>query len=334
MKNENPINKSIDVIGMGNAIVDVLVQVDNTFLTENGLSKGGMSLIDEAEAEQLYSQIKEGLQTSGGSAANTITGISQLGGRAGFIGRVKDDYLGQIFRNDMYKIGAIFNTPAFKKGPSTARCIIFVTPDAERTMCTYLGASIFLEPNNIDIDLIEKTKVLYLEGYLWDDNLAKKAFLNAAEISKKNQGEVSLSLSDSFCVERHRESFKELIEDHIDILFANEQEILSLYKTNDLDNALNQIKGKCKIAAITLGQRGSIILEENNRIEIEPYKLGVTVDTTGAGDLYAGGFLYGYTKGKSAKESGKIASLCAAHVVTHLGARAKISLEELIKIII
>ena len=335
MKNEKVINnKSIDIVGIGNAIVDVLVKVDDTFLIENKLNKGAMTLINEKQAQDLYSYSRNGLQTSGGSAANTITGISQLGGKAAFIGRVKNDELGKIFTNDIQKVGAIFNTPPAQNGPSTARCIIFVSPDAERTMCTYLGASILLDPNSIDSSLIKESKVLYLEGYLWDDDLAKKAFLNASKISKENQGEVSLSLSDSFCVNRHRESFKELIENYIDILFANEEEILSLYETNDLTQALHQQLGKCKIAVITLGEKGSIILENYNQIKIQPYKLGETVDTTGAGDLFAGGFLYGYTKGHSTINCGKIASLCAAHVVTHLGPRAKISLPQLVDLIL
>ncbi len=327
-------NKTIDVIGIGNAIVDVLVHVEDSFLEKHGYKKGTMTLINDQQAKELYSNIKNGLETSGGSAANSITGISQLGGRAGFIGRTRNDNLGKVFTSDICNTGTIFNTPSVDKGPSTGRCMIFVSPDAERTMCTYLGSSVLLDPEDLDLSLVKESKVLYLEGYLWDNDSAKRAFIKAAEISKKSGGEVALSLSDSFCVNRHKESFKDLINGYIDILFANEEEIISLYDTSNLDEALNILRGKCKISVITMGEKGSYLLEDRDQWKISSYKLGETIDTTGAGDMYAGGFLYAYTKGDDIITCGKIGSLCAAHVVTHLGPRAKIKLNNLIDLII
>jgi fructokinase len=220
-----PSPKTLDVVGIGNAIVDVLVQSDDAFLAKHGLTKGTMALVDEQQAERLYGALGAGLETSGGSAANTLAGIAQLGGRAAFIGRVRDDQLGAIFSHDIRAVGARFDTPAATSGPSTARCLILVTPDAQRTMCTYLGASVGLDPDDLDLDLVGQAKVLYLEGYLWDSDEAKRAFLAAAEVMRQSGGQVALSLSDAFCVDRHRQSFQELVDGHVDVLFANETEI-------------------------------------------------------------------------------------------------------------
>ncbi len=326
-----PNKKEIDVIGIGNAIVDVLANTSENFLESHSLIKGSMTLINEQKANLLYEQNIHSLQTSGGSAANTISGIAQLGGNASFIGRVKKDNLGNIFTNDICSTGANFDVPPIDKGPSTARCFIYVTPDAERTMCTFLGSSVYLEANDLDISLIKKSKVLYLEGYLWDNEEAKKAFLLAAKVCKNAGGKVALSLSDFLCIERHRESFLDLVENNIDILFANESEIISLYQTETLDAAKEKVKGKCEIAILTLGERGSIITTKDNEYYINPYNLGETIDTTGAGDLYASGFLYGFTSNKDLKTCGEIASICAGHIVTVLGPRTKTSLELLIK---
>jgi fructokinase len=281
--------KSLDVVGIGNAIVDVLVQSDDAFLASHGLTKGTMALVDEDQAERLYASVGAGLETSGGSAANTLAGIAQLGGRAGFIGRVRDDQLGAIFSHDIRAVGTRFDTPAASSGPSTARCLILVTPDAQRTMCTYLGASVGLDPADLDLELVAQAKVLYLEGYLWDSEAAKRAFIAAAEVARANGGEVALSLSDAFCVERHRDSFQELVDGHVDILFANEMEITS------------------------------------------PYSLGPLVDTTGAGDLYAAGFLHGWTQGLPPERCGQLGSLCAGQVVTQLGPRPQCDLVELMR---
>ena len=334
IQSNSTLTGNIDVIGIGNAIVDILVNVEDTFLEKYSLIKGSMTLINQTQAQNFYAEINEGLQASGGSAANTITGISQLGGIAGFIGKVGNDELGISFKKDIEKVGAIYNTPSAEDGPSTARCMIFVTPDAQRTMCTYLGVSVLIKTTELDLGLIENSKIIYLEGYLWDDQSAKEAFIEAAKISKNSGGKVALSLSDSFCVSRHRESFKELIDEYIDILFANEDEIISLYQTICLDDSLEILKDKCNISVITLGEKGSIILDKGILRKIPCFKLGNTIDTTGAGDMYAAGFLYGYTQDKDIISCGEIGSLCAAHVVTHLGPRAKISLKDLVRIVI
>ncbi|WP_415400074.1 adenosine kinase [Synechococcus sp. W4D4] len=324
-----PEQKSLDVVGIGNAIVDVLVQADDRVIEGFGLTKGTMALIDQDQAETLYSKLGPGLETSGGSAANTLAGIAQLGGRAGFIGRVRDDQLGTIFAHDIRAVGTRFETPAATVGASTARCLILVSPDAQRTMCTYLGASVGLDPSDLNLEMVAQAKVLYLEGYLWDSDEAKEAFLAAAKVAKENGAEVALSLSDAFCVERHRDSFLELVDGHVDILFANEMEITSLYKANSFDEAAQAVRGRCRIAALTRSEQGSIVLSGDESIAIKPFNLGALVDTTGAGDLYAGGFLHAYTQGESLERCGQLASLCAGQVVTQLGPRSQVDLKAL-----
>jgi sugar/nucleoside kinase (ribokinase family) len=314
-------SKTLDVVGIGNAIVDVLVQADDGFLDDHGLTKGTMALVDEQQAERLYASVGPGLETSGGSAANTLAGIAQLGGRAGFIGR--------IFAHDIRSVGARFETPAASSGPSTARCLILVTPDAQRTMCTYLGASVGLDPRDLDLEMVAQAKVLYLEGYLWDSDEAKAAFIAAAKVARANGAEVALSLSDAFCVERHRDSFQELVDGHVDILFANEMEITSLYKANSFEEAAEQVRGRCRIAALTRSELGSVILNGAGTHSVEPFKLGPLVDTTGAGDLYAAGFLHAYTQGQSVETCGRLGSLCAGQVVTQLGPRPQANLQAL-----
>ncbi len=322
--------KNFDVVGIGNAIVDVLVQADDDLLDNFELTKGTMALVDEHQAESLYAKVGPGLETSGGSAANTLAGVAQLGGRAGFIGRVRDDQLGGIFAHDIRSVGARFETPAATTGPSTARCLILVTPDAQRTMCTYLGASVGLDPADLDLEMVAQAKVLYLEGYLWDSDEAKAAFIAAAEVARAHGGEVALSLSDAFCVERHRDSFQELVDGHVDILFANEMEITALYKANSFEEAADQVRGRCKVAALTRSELGSVILNGEGNHAIEPFRLGPLVDTTGAGDLYAAGFLHGYTQGQELEACGRLGSLCAGQVVTQLGPRPQGSLKELV----
>ena len=321
--------KSLDVVGIGNAIVDVLVQVDDALLERFALTKGTMALVDEQQAERLYGNVGPGLETSGGSAANTLAGIAQLGGRAGFIGRVRDDQLGGIFAHDIRAVGARFDTPAATTGPSTARCLILVTPDAQRTMCTYLGASVGLDPGDLDLDLVAQARVLYLEGYLWDSDEAKRAFIAAAEVARANGAEVALSLSDAFCVERHRDSFQELVDGHVDILFANELEITSLYRANSFEEAADQVRGRCRVAALTRSELGSVILSGDATHVVEPYNLGPLVDTTGAGDLYAAGFLQAYCQGRDLVDCGRLGSLCAGQVVTQLGPRPQADLRAL-----
>jgi len=321
--------KTLDVVGIGNAIVDVLVRADDDAIDNHQLTKGTMALIDELQAEALYASLGPGLETSGGSAANTLAGIAQLGGRAGFIGRVRDDQLGAIFSHDIKAVGARYQTPPATSGPSTARCLILVTPDAQRTMCTYLGASVLLHPDDLDLEMVAQAKVLYLEGYLWDSDDAKAAFIAAAQVARANGGEVALSLSDAFCVERHRDSFQELVDGHVDILFANEMEITSLYKANSFDEAAEQVRGRCKVAALTRSEQGSLILNGSGTHLISPFRLGELVDTTGAGDLYAAGFLHAYCQGQSIDACGRLGSLCAGQVVTQLGPRPQADLRAL-----
>ena len=323
-------NKNYDVVGIGNAIVDVLVQADDDLIANFELTKGTMALVDEAQAERLYASVGPGLETSGGSAANTLAGVAQLGGRAGFIGRVRNDQLGGIFTHDIRSVGARFETPAATEGPSTARCLILVTPDAQRTMCTYLGASIGLDPADLDLEMVAQAKVLYLEGYLWDSDEAKAAFIAAAEVARAHGGEVALSLSDAFCVERHRESFQELVDGHVDILFANEMEITALYKANSFEEAADQVRGRCKLAALTRSELGSVVLNGAGTHSVAPFQLGPLLDTTGAGDLYAAGFLHAYTQGQDAEACGRLGSLCAGQVVTQLGPRPQGSLKQLV----
>ena len=329
-KKETEKEDSLDVIGIGNAIVDVLTTIDDSFLENLSFNKGSMTLIDEEKAEELYNLASSGTQKSGGSVANSLACIAQLGGNAAFIGRVKNDKLGKIFTKEISKSGTIFKTPPSSSGPSTARCLIFITPDAQRTMCTYLGASVLLQPEDLDFSMVSKAKILYLEGYLWDNPAAKNAFIKASEIAKNAGKKVALSLSDSFCVSRHRESFIDLLEDHIDILFANQEEIQSLYKTSTLNSALEKLKRKCETAAITLGKNGSILISHGKETTINPFIIGEAIDTTGAGDLYAGGFLKGLSNGLEPTISAKIGSICAGQIVTQLGSRSNINLLDLI----
>ncbi|WP_269609868.1 adenosine kinase [Prochlorococcus marinus] len=321
---------SLDIVGIGNAIVDVLTTTDDSLLERLSFNKGSMTLIDEKKAKDLYEMTTNRIQRSGGSVANSLACVAQLGGKAAFIGRVKNDKLGEIFTEEISNTGTIFKTPPSSDGPSTARCLIFVTPDAQRTMCTYLGASVLLEPKDIDLSAVREAKILYLEGYLWDNPAAKNAFLKAAEIAKNAGRKVALSLSDSFCVSRHRQSFIKLVEEHIDILFANEDEITTLYKTSSLNTALKKLKKKCDLAAITIGEKGSILISNGKEIKIDPFMLGKAIDTTGAGDLYAGGFLKGLADGLTPELSAKIGSICAGQIVTQLGSRSNTDLLNLI----
>ncbi len=326
----NTSNPSLDIVGIGNAIVDVLTTTDDSVLERLSLNKGSMTLIDANKAKELYEITTNRIQRSGGSVANSLACIAQLGGKTAFIGRVRNDELGKIFTEEISTTGTIFNTPSSSVGPSTARCIIFITPDAQRTMCTYLGASVLLEPRDLDFSAVREAKILYLEGYLWDNPAAKDAFIKAAEIAKNAGRKVALSLSDSFCVNRHRESFVKLVEKHIDILLANEDEIKALYKTSSLNKAIKELKKTCDLAAITIGKKGSILISSGKEINIDPFIFGKAIDTTGAGDLYAGGFLKGLADGLKPEISARIGSICAGHIVTQLGSRSNTDLLNLI----
>ncbi len=300
------------------------------FINNQGLVKGAMTLIDIDEAKSLYSKFDKTIECSGGSAANTIAGLASLGGSGAFIGKVHNDHLGEVFRNDILTLGVAFESTPTLDGASTATSIILVTKDAERTMMTYLGACVDLGEEDVDENLIKSSQITYLEGYLWDRPSAKKALLKACKVAHQVDKKISLSLSDPFCVDRHRVEFRKLIEEHVDILFSNEEEILSLYETSDFNTAIDQVRGHCEIAAITRGKKGSIIINGDEVCHIEAERVAKPIDTTGAGDAYAAGFLYGVTNGQDLITSGRIGSICAAEVVSSMGARSNISLKELI----
>ncbi len=316
----------LDVVGIGNAIVDVVANADDAFLAEQGLAKGTMTLIDAARADALYGLMGPGVEVSGGSVANSMAGLASLGGRGAFVGKVRDDQLGEIFRHDIRAAGVAFDTAPAAEGAATARCLIFVTPDAQRTMGTMLGACLELGPKDVDPALIATAKVTYLEGYLWDPPRAKEAFVKAARLAHEAGREVALSLSDPFCVERHREEFRALVGAHVDILFANETEICSLYQVASFDEALQAVRGACAVAALTRSEKGSVILRNGEVHLADAAPVARVVDTTGAGDLYAGGFLYGYTHGHGLHDCGRIGALAAAEVISHYGARPATSL--------
>ncbi len=322
---------AIDVVGIGNAIVDVLSQSDDAFLAAHGLAKGTMTLIDAARAEALYAAMGSGVEMSGGSAANTLAGLAYLGGQGAFIGKVRNDQLGGIFRHDIRANGLVFDTPAATEGPPTARCLIFVTPDAQRTMNTFLGAAVALGPGDLDAELIARAKITYLEGYLWDAPAAKAAFVQAARIAHEAGRRVALSLSDPFCVERHRESFLGLVAEHVDILFANEVEIRSLYQAADFDAALQRVRGHCEVAVLTRGAHGAVISSGEEIHVVDAEAVARVADTTGAGDLYAAGFLFGYTRGKSLYDCGRIGAIAAAEVISHFGARPEAARSALVE---
>jgi sugar/nucleoside kinase (ribokinase family) len=319
----------LDVVGIGNALVDVLSQEDEAFLAGQGLVKGAMQLVDEARARELYAAMGPAVEISGGSAANTIVGVASFGGRAHYVGKVRDDQLGEVFSHDLRAVGVGYSTPAATTGPPTGRCLIVVTPDAQRTLTTYLGASVHLGPGEIDKRLIERASILYLEGYLFDPPEAQRAFRAAADMAHAAGRKVALTLSDPFCVDRHRDAFRELVERHVDVLFANEAEIRSLYRTTDFDGALRQVRGHCAVAALTRSERGSVVVagDEVHVIAANPVK--TVVDTTGAGDLYAAGFMIGLSRGLDPATCGRLGSLAAAEVISHVGARPQTPLAEL-----
>lgn len=320
----------LDVVGIGNAIVDVISSVENSFVSTHGLNKGAMTLIDTETADQLYDAMPPGTEVSGGSAANTMAGIASLGGKAGFIGKVRDDQLGGIFRHDVNAVGVDFATPPANGGTPTARCLIVVTPDAQRTMNTYLGACVELTPDDVDAGVIADAQVTYMEGYLWDPPQAKQAFLKAGQIAHDAGRSVALTLSDGFCVDRHRDEFRDLVANHVDILFANEDEILSLYQVSEFDEALQIVRAQVRVAALTRSEKGSVVVggDEVHVLDAEP--VDRVVDTTGAGDLYAAGFLHGLTQGRSLHDCGRIGGIAAAEIISHIGARPAVSLAKLV----
>lgn len=313
--------RQFDVTAIGNAIVDVLAKADDALLREHNLPKGAMNLIDAETAERLYAIMGPGIESSGGSAGNTVAGIAALGGRSAYIGKVADDQLGQVFTHDIRAVGVTYDTPPLTGGLPTARSLIFVTPDAQRTMQTFLGACTQLGPEDMNMDLITSSEVVYLEGYLWDLPRAKEAMRDAAMAAQKDGVKVSLTLSDAFCVSRFRDEFLELAEQYVDILFANESEILSLYQVDDFDDALQQVRRHCEIAALTRSEKGSVVVNGDELHVIDAVKGVAVVDTTGAGDAYAAGFLYGYTQGHDLATCGRLGCAMAAEVISHFGAR-------------
>ena len=321
--------RRFDVTAIGNAIVDVLARADDGLLTTHNLAKGAMSLIDTETAERLYSIMGPGTEKSGGSAGNTAAVIAGLGGRVAYIGKVADDQLGQVFTHDIRAIGVTYDTPPLNGGLPTARCLIFVTPDAQRTMQTYLGATTQLGPEDVNMDYITSSKVVYLEGYLWDQPRAKKAMREAAIKAHDAGVKVSLTLSDAFCVARFRDEFLDLAEKHVDILFANESEILSLYQVERFDDALQHVRNHCEIAALTRSEKGSVVVNGDEVHIIDAEKGVKVVDTTGAGDAYAGGFLYGYTQGCDLVTCGRLGGLMAAEVISHMGPRPEADIKKL-----
>lgn len=319
-----------DVLGIGNAIVDILAQTEDAFLAAQGMSKGGMALIDEARAAAIYAAMGPAVEISGGSAANTIVGVADFGGNAVFVGKVKDDALGGVFSHDIRAAKVTFDTKAASDGPATACSYILVTPDGQRTMNTYLGAAQNLHPNDVDAAQVEAAKITYLEGYLWDPADAKEAFLKASDIAHKAGRTVSLTLSDAFCVGRYRAEFLDLMrKGTVDLVFANEAELLSLYETQDFDSALKQFDADVKTGVITRSEKGCVIVAKGKIETVAAAPIDKLVDTTGAGDLFAAGFLFGITQGFELKRAAELGALAAAEVIQHIGARPQTSLQKL-----
>lgn len=320
-----------DVVGIGNALVDVLAKVGEAFLTERGLTKGCMTLLEAAEAGKIYADVIPERQVSGGSAANTVAGLASLGADCAFIGKVHDDELGQLFQRDIGAAGIDFFTKPLLQGVATGRSVVLVTPDAERSMFTYLGAARKLTIDDIDEKVISESKITFIEGYLWDESAEHQAILAACDIAHKYGRKIAFSVSDIYCVENHREEMLEFIAKYVDILFANEEELKSLFQTDDFFAAMEQVKPMVEIAAITRDSRGSVIVNGREKIFVEAEKISDVVDTTGAGDLYAAGFLYGIVKGRSLGTCATIGGITASEIITHYGARPEVSLRGLVR---
>jgi sugar/nucleoside kinase (ribokinase family) len=317
-----------DVLGIGNAIVDVIARAEDDFLVAQGMRKGTMALIDEARARAIYAAMGPAVESSGGSAANTIVGVASFGARAAFVGKVKDDELGRAFAHDIRAANVAFDTSPARDGPSTARCYIMVTPDGERTMNTYLGAAQDLNPGDIDDTQVASAAVTYLEGYLWDPPKAKAAFIKAADIAHKAGRQVALTLSDAFCVDRYRGEFLELIrKGTVDIVFANERELHSLYETSDFDGAVKALRAEARLAVVTRSEKGCVVVSREAVEAVAAEQVEQVADVTGAGDLFAAGFLVGLSRGKDHRTSARLGALAAAEVIQHIGARPAVSLK-------
>ncbi|MEM9036473.1 MAG: adenosine kinase [Actinomycetota bacterium] len=321
-------DEPIDVVGIGNALVDVISHETDEMVADHGLVKGSMNLIETERAEKLYADMGAGIEVSGGSAANTMVGVASFGGTAAYFGKVCDDQLGEVFLHDLKATGVEPVVSPAIEGAPTGRCLILVTPDAERTMNTYLGASVEMHPSDIDDSIVRRAREVYLEGYLWDRPDPQEAMLRVARVAREGGARVSLTLSDSFCVDRHRESFLTLVEHEVDLLFANTDEIRSLYEVDDLDAAVERVRQQCDLAAITMSAEGSLIVTPDDVIKVDAEPVERVLDTTGAGDLYAAGFLFGLAKELPLELCGRLASIAAAEVISHVGARPAITLHD------
>jgi sugar/nucleoside kinase (ribokinase family) len=319
-----------DVLGIGNAIFDVLVQTDESFLERHGMAKGGMALIDENRAAEIYRDMGPATEMSGGSAANTIVGLANLGARAAYVGKVRDDQIGHLYSHDIRAAGVTFETKAAVGGPATGCSYILVTPDGERTMNTYLGAAQELMPDDIDAAQVAASSIVYLEGYLWDPKSAKEAFVKAATIAHGAGRKVALTLSDSFCVDRYRDEFLGLMRERmVDLVFANEAELHSLYQTSDFETALKQLRLDTSLGVVTRSEKGCVVASKDGVVAVPAFPIDKMVDTTGAGDLFAAGFLFGLVRGAGHENAGRLGALAAAEVIQHIGARPQVSLKEL-----
>ena len=321
-----------DVVAIGNAIVDILAQADDAFIVQEGMTKGSMQLVfSPEEADALYAKMGPGREVSGGSAANTIAGIATLGGKCGFIGQVADDQLGQVFAHDIRATGIHYDTPVRAGAPTTARCLIFVTPDGQRTMNTFLGASQFLPEAALDRELIANAAILYLEGYLWDPEEPRRAMRAAIDIARAAGRKVAFTLSDVFCISRHGDDFRALMADGlIDILFANENELLALCETDDFEAAVARASAQVPTLVVTRSEHGAIAVQHGARVAVAAEPIEKVVDTTGAGDLFAAGFLHGQAQGRDVATSLRMGAICAAEIISHYGARPEVDLKALV----
>lgn len=318
-----------DVAAIGNAIVDVIAPAEDDFIVANGLDKGSMMLIDEQRGVELYARMAAGLEASGGSAANTVAGLASFGGRAAFLGKVAKDQLGEVFTHDMRAIGAHFDTPPLESGPATARSLINVTPDGQRTMCTYLGASTEFVAEDIDPNILEAAKIVYLEGYLFDAEPARRAFAKAAALARGAGRIIAITLSDGFVVERHRRALLGFLENQVDLVFANESEVTALFQTSDFDAAFAALRARVGLCAVTRSEKGSVLARGGETHVVAAVPVEKVVDTTGAGDQYAAGFMFGLARGRSLDVCGRFGSLAAAEVISHYGPRPLVSLKDL-----
>jgi sugar/nucleoside kinase (ribokinase family) len=319
----------LDVVGIGNALVDVLSHEQDGFVEVNGLNRGAMTLVAADRAEELYEAMGPGIEVSGGSAANTVCGIASFGGRAAYLGKVRDDQLGTVFAHDLRATGVIYRSPPAADGPPTGRCLIVVTPDAQRTMSTCLGASELFGPEDVDSELIAAAQVTYLEGYLFDRPEAREAYWKASRVAHDHERQVALTLSDTFCVDRHRGEWRDLVADQVDVLFANEHEAMALYEVDTFEEALAAARADVEVAVVTRGPAGSVVARGDEVVAIDAHPVPKVVDTTGAGDQYSAGFLHGLTRGRPLEVCGRLGSMAASEVISHIGARPATSLADL-----